>query len=327
MKKLFLTSVAAALLLANTAADAAGPKFKLSGEIIGTWCKDNLGGVVPVFSPCDEENDTHDWVTITAAGWSGIESSCSIISGEIIGSESAGTKTVDTNPIYKVKAKCYTEGFNSVETHTIVVMKGRLQWREAVVFGTPSPENRAAGPVSKPGYKLTAKDMKGWAKWCGPNNERCDPSDAEDNNWGPPPKTAAEADRVLGSYDENCWGEGVIGTRDGSEAQAAHDRCMEGAEQKGAAQTEPKWWTDCRHGWITKEFEEIDEDGPITVMGTSVRITYDEFRNLVKELPSILRELKACDAYRKCLEDRDAGKVKHCYENDRRWRQFITGAW
>jgi hypothetical protein len=22
----------------------------------------------------------------------------------------------------------------------------------------------------------------------------------------------------------------------------------------------------------------------------------------------------------RCLDDRDAGKVKHCYENDRRWR-------
>jgi hypothetical protein len=47
-------------------------------------------------------------------------------------------------------------------------------------------------------YKLTAKDLAGWAKWCGPKNERCDPTDAEDNNWGPPPKTQAEADRILG---------------------------------------------------------------------------------------------------------------------------------
>jgi hypothetical protein len=26
-----------------------------------------------------------------------------------------------------------------------------------------------------------------WGKECGPDNERCDPSDSEDNNWGPPP--------------------------------------------------------------------------------------------------------------------------------------------
>jgi hypothetical protein len=30
-----------------------------------------------------------------------------------------------------------------------------------------------------------------WAKECGPNNERCDPSDSEDNNWGPPPAPPA----------------------------------------------------------------------------------------------------------------------------------------
>ena len=95
-----------------------------------------------------------------------------------------------------------------------------------------------------------------------------------------------------------------------------------------AAQAEPKWWTDCRHGWITKEFEEIEGDNPpVEIMGTSVRITYDELRKLVKELPFILRKVKACDAYRKCLDDRDTGKVKHCYENDRRWREFFTGAW
>ena len=59
----------------------------------------------------------------------------------------------------------------------------------------------------------------------------------------------------------------------------------------------------------------------------TVRITFDEFRKLLKDLPEITRELKACDAYRKCTEDRDAGKVKHCYRNDRRWRKYIDGGW
>jgi len=37
-----------------------------------------------------------------------------------------------------------------------------------------------------------------------------------------------------------------------------------------AAQAEPKWWTDCRHGWITKEFGEIEGDNPpVEIMGTS----------------------------------------------------------
>jgi hypothetical protein len=101
----------------------------------------------------------------------------------------------------------------------------------------------------------------------------------------------------------------------------------------GAAHAEEKfddsWWTDCRHGWITKEFraELMQDNPPIEITDTSVRITYDELRKLLKDLPRITRALKACDAYNKCLDDRDAGKVKHCYENDRRWRKFFTGAW
>jgi hypothetical protein len=86
-----------------------------------------------------------------------------------------------------------------------------------------------------------------------------------------------------------------------------------------------EWETDCRHGWISKNFGEIDKDLPpveiVTSNGdTSLRISYDELKKLVKELPAILRNVKACDAWMKCLSDRDAGKVKHCYYNDRRWR-------
>jgi DNA polymerase IIIc chi subunit len=101
----------------------------------------------------------------------------------------------------------------------------------------------------------------------------------------------------------------------------------------GTAHAEEKlddsWWTDCRHGWITKEFkaELMQDDPPVEITDTSVRITYDELRKLLKDLPRITRALKACDAYRKCLDDRDAGKVKHCYANDRRWREFFTHAW
>jgi hypothetical protein len=40
--------------------------------------------------------------------------------------------------------------------------------------------------------------------------------------------------------------------------------------------------------------EEIEGDNPpVEIMGTSVRITYDELRKLVKELPFILRKVKA----------------------------------
>jgi hypothetical protein len=40
----------------------------------------------------------------------------------------------------------------------------------------------------------------------------------------------------------------------------------------------------------------------------------------VFEIQKLIPDLKKCTAYYKCLNDRDAGKVKHCYANDRRWR-------
>jgi len=112
----------------------------------------------------------------------------------------------------------------------------------------------------------------------------------------------------------------------------------------GTAHAEEKrWWPDCRHGWITKQFEETEIELPrpageplqgrldwpeIEITDDNrVRITHDELRNLLKDLPKMMPVLKACWAFRKCQSDRDAGKVKHCYRNDRRWREFITEAW
>jgi hypothetical protein len=93
--------------------------------------------------------------------------------------------------------------------------------------------------------------------------------------------------------------------------------------------------TDCRHEQITMYFDPKKPDDygqPVELSGDdesgyAVVISYDAFRKLLKDLPIAIRAFKACDAYRKCLDDRDAGKVKRCYENDRRWREFFTGAW
>jgi hypothetical protein len=104
--------------------------------------------------------------------------------------------------------------------------------------------------------------------------------------------------------------------------QAEYERCIK--ERRAA---EYAWWTDCRHGWITKQFEANEDDPPFELFDTSIRISYDELRKLLKDLPRITRALKACDAYRTCLRDRDAGKVKHCYSNDRRWREFFANDW
>jgi hypothetical protein len=45
-----------------------------------------------------------------------------------------------------------------------------------------------------------AAETADWEKYCGPNHERCDPSDSEENNWGPPPArvTVAPAPPPLG---------------------------------------------------------------------------------------------------------------------------------
>jgi hypothetical protein len=112
-----------------------------------------------------------------------------------------------------------------------------------------------------------------------------------------------------------------------AQMRAEIERCVKRA--KDDPKSIPGWWTDCRNGWITKGFEkeEMETEPPVEISNTSVTITYDELRKLVKELPFILRKIKACDVYRKCLSDREAGKVKHCYANDRRWREFYTGAW
>ena len=146
---------------------------------------------------------------------------------------------------------------------------------------------------------------------------------------------AAHAEDYAKEYRVACENEYSGHTESKAEAaqmRAEIERCVKRA--KDDPESVPGWWTDCRHGWITKDFEELKPDGPpidgalpVEINGDSVRISYDELRKLVKELPFILRKVKACDAYRKCERDRAAGKVKHCYENDRRWREFFTGAW
>jgi hypothetical protein len=48
----------------------------------------------------------------------------------------------------------------------------------------------------------------------------------------------------------------------------------------------------------------------------TVTLNLEDILELQKHLPL----LKKCNAFWQCVNDRDAGKVKHCYENDRRWR-------
>jgi hypothetical protein len=119
LNRTFLSGIAALFLATGTALAA---PLRLGGDVLGTWCSNDNDDL---FGRCTED-DTHNWVTVTADGWYGIESSCKIINGKIIGRRSAETKTGRTNPIYKLKLRCYTEVW-SIETHTIVAFKGFLQ--------------------------------------------------------------------------------------------------------------------------------------------------------------------------------------------------------
>jgi hypothetical protein len=51
-------------------------------------------------------------------------------------------------------------------------------------------------------------------------------------------------------------------------------------------------------------------------------IVYLELKD-IQELQKYIPDLKKCTAFWQCVADREAGKVKHCYENDRRWKLMI----
>src|SRR5438034_7065322 len=77
-------------------------------------------------------------------------------------------------------------------------------------------------------------------------------------------------------------------------------RAIEAAKR---AQAEAKWelsWRRCR-------LEKLGADDDERV------ITFEDIPDILKGI----KELKKCNAFWQCVEDRDAGKVKHCYENDR----------
>jgi len=95
--------------------------------------------------------------------------------------------------------------------------------------------------------------------------------------------------------------------------------------RNAGAQTASKsrWEADCRRGYITKTFPKDDsnkDNSSVQLIetedGITIRITEDEFRDLEKGIRDIRKSAK----FFQCLADRGAGKVKHCYENDRRWR-------
>jgi hypothetical protein len=59
----------------------------------------------------------------------------------------------------------------------------------------------------------------------------------------------------------------------------------------------------------------VDNEGKETDW-KAIAIKAEEIPNLLKAI----REIKKCEAWFQCLDDRLHKKVKHCYANDRRWR-------
>jgi hypothetical protein len=101
-----------------------------------------------------------------------------------------------------------------------------------------------------------------------------------------------------------------------------------------AAATERKWPSpnfvaDCRRDRLKIFFdaEDYENDVHIDEKGSNERrpgITIDIDKAARRRLEKELRDWRKCDLYYQCLEDRDAGKVKHCYRKDKRWRDVFS---
>jgi hypothetical protein len=85
---------------------------------------------------------------------------------------------------------------------------------------------------------------------------------------------------------------------------------------------EDRWIANCRHMIIEKRRPEGDKAGDeaYDVPEGLMFIKPADLPNLEREI----KEFKKCMGFWKCTEDRATGKVKHCYENDRRWRSLFN---
>jgi len=97
----------------------------------------------------------------------------------------------------------------------------------------------------------------------------------------------------------------------------------------------PNFVRDCRRDTLRIFFDRKDYDSNVStdIHGgaegddeSRPGIIIHEFDKEARtRLEKELREWRKCDAYYQCLTDRDAGKVKHCYYNDKRWRSVYSG--
>jgi hypothetical protein len=79
-----------------------------------------------------------------------------------------------------------------------------------------------------------------------------------------------------------------------------------------------EWAANCR--WMIIEKLRPTDPGEDKAPESVMFITKEDLPTLEREI----RVFKQCIAFWKCVEDRDAAKVKHCRENDKRWRSLFT---
>lgn len=84
-----------------------------------------------------------------------------------------------------------------------------------------------------------------------------------------------------------------------------------------SAHAEEKWEVDSHRCYIHKLFSH-DEMVPFgkDPDGQTILIEPKDIPDIEKALP----RMKKCMMWIQCLNNRAAGKVKHCYENDKRWQ-------
>src|SRR5215472_411684 len=95
----------------------------------------------------------------------------------------------------------------------------------------------------------------------------------------------------------------------------------------------PNFVIDCRRDRLFVYFDKQDYTGDGVLQGgkdgedpNRVGIKIQPFDKAARmRLEKALCDWRKCDAYYQCLADRDAGKVKHCYANDKRWRDVYSG--
>src|SRR5262249_53519347 len=115
---------------------------------------------------------------------------------------------------------------------------------------------------------------------------------------------------------------------------AAHAQVKKASPEQVTKWPSPNFVADCRRDLLSIYFDKEEYEVMVgkNLLGgkdgtdesrLGIRIPFN--KEARARLEKELRKWKRCDAYYQCLADRDAGKVKHCYANDKRWRDVYSG--